>query len=230
MRHILVVDDNEDSLNLTKTFLSHAGHLVTTAKEAFTAFEKIKTHQFDLIITDINMPHRNGFDFVSGLRKHRALHPVPIIFMSARNSNQDILRGLGAGGDDYLVKPITKETLLTKVDKQFQKKQFSIQEAIFDESQETHAKLFLEEDVVIESLSKIGIRILSAQPILELKAIRLTSPFFEKIGLAADTFETMQSRKVPDGYEIFLKFKNLSDSDQEKVENAIKRANLKKAA
>ena len=109
---ILIVDDDSDLSLITSDMLSSYGYTVTCTADTRTAYDLLTTKTFDMIILDINLPYQTGFDFCKQLRKISA---VPVIFVSARTSEDDKIIGLDIGGDDYLSKPYSLKELLSRV-------------------------------------------------------------------------------------------------------------------
>lgn len=112
---ILAVDDTQANLTLLMTILSQAGHTVATALNGEEAIARFQADTPDLVLMDVMMP---GMDGIEATRQIRALGTerwVPIIFISALSQRDDMVRGLEAGGDDYLAKPIDLVLLLAKI-------------------------------------------------------------------------------------------------------------------
>ncbi|BDR57118.1 response regulator transcription factor [Xylocopilactobacillus apis] len=111
MEKILVVDDEPSILRLLKTSLEKDGYLVDTAQSlASLNFNQLSS--YNLMILDVMMPGISGFEFV---QKHREELDCPIIFLTAKNQEADILLGLGLGADDYIVKPFRSRELRARV-------------------------------------------------------------------------------------------------------------------
>lgn len=112
MANILVVDDDKAILDLISNILNKSGHLIKTIDES----EKV-LHQdlsfYDLIILDIMMPYMDGFELCS---KIRFQVDCPILFLTAKTDERDIIKGLGIGADDYLTKPFGINELRARVD------------------------------------------------------------------------------------------------------------------
>ena len=94
---IFVVDDEPDVLNLAKIVLERAGHKVVTASNGIEAEEKIPSEQPDLILLDVVMPKKNGFEVCKEIRK---TYNIPIIMLTARGEVTDRIVGLELGADD----------------------------------------------------------------------------------------------------------------------------------
>ncbi len=116
---IMVVDDDLDTVNLLRMVLQRAGYRVITASSLDEVIDRVKLAEqyqeyIDLIILDIMMPVRSGFDVYLTLQV--ILHPMPpVIFLSAKNRVDDMVRASDLGAAKYLVKPTTPEKLLQAV-------------------------------------------------------------------------------------------------------------------
>ena len=108
---IMIIDDEPDIIFLLRDFFLLNDYDVITASNAEEAIIKIKEKP-DLILLDINMPGRNGLELCKQIR---AFIQCPIIFLSARTQENDILTGLNVGGDDYITKPFHIKELLGRV-------------------------------------------------------------------------------------------------------------------
>ena len=110
-KKILLVDDEEDIVGFMKDSLEDQGYHVLTAYNSNQALESL-IHEPNLIILDVMMPGMDGFELCEMMRKSIT---CPIIFLSARASEADRIKGLFVGGDDYLVKPFSMKELHARV-------------------------------------------------------------------------------------------------------------------
>lgn len=101
---ILVVDDSFTSRGLLKSIIEAAGYLVTTANDGHEAWNILKQNEFDLLVSDIEMPKMDGFVLTSKVRADHSLNSLPVILVTALQSPEDQTRGLEAGANAYLVK------------------------------------------------------------------------------------------------------------------------------
>lgn len=113
---ILVVDDDPKALKFLKTALSKAGYTAITCSNARDALSILVHTPINLIIVDVMMPDIDGNEFCRIVRADKALEYVPIIFLSALSSVDDIAQGLVSGADDYLSKPIKLQELLNTIE------------------------------------------------------------------------------------------------------------------
>ncbi len=112
LAHILIVDDDDRIRILVKQYLQDNNYLVTTAKDAFDAKNKIDLIKFDLIVLDIMMPKKSGLEFTGELKKE---NKVPIILLTAKGETDERVEGLERGADDYLAKPFEPKELLLRI-------------------------------------------------------------------------------------------------------------------
>tara|TARA_B100000963_G_C22575117_1_gene648025 strand:- start:462 stop:1139 length:678 start_codon:yes stop_codon:yes gene_type:complete len=112
LAHILVVDDDDGIRSLVKKYLNENDYLVTTAKNAEDAAEKIKIIEFDLIILDIMMPGKSGLEFIKEYKKKL---DTPIILLTAKGEANERVEGLEIGADDYLPKPFEPKELILRI-------------------------------------------------------------------------------------------------------------------
>lgn len=112
MTTVLIVDDERDMRNLIEMMLNNSNFETFTAASGMEAYDIIVREQIDLVLLDVMMPHEDGFVVCQSIR---AMSNVPIIFLTARDANEDKVKGLTLGGDDYIVKPFTVEELLARI-------------------------------------------------------------------------------------------------------------------
>ena len=109
---ILVADDDPDLLDLVAYALSQTGYLVVKASDGTEALANFEAEAPDMVILDINMPGMTGFEVCSAIRGRST---VPVMMLTARGEEQDLVRALDLGADDYLTKPFSPRTLLARV-------------------------------------------------------------------------------------------------------------------
>jgi DNA-binding response OmpR family regulator len=109
---ILLVDDDPDLLAVTGFALQQAGMLVVRANSYGTALATWRAEQPDLAILDINLPGGSGFELCAAMRRESRL---PILMLTARGEEGDLVRALELGADDYLTKPFSPRTLIARV-------------------------------------------------------------------------------------------------------------------
>jgi DNA-binding response OmpR family regulator len=100
---ILVVDDQREVIDVIRTGLDEFGHRVTGVHDGPAGLEKATVRSFDVIVLDVNMPGMNGFEVARALRDRGVT--TPILMLTARDDESDVIEGLGHGADGYLPKP-----------------------------------------------------------------------------------------------------------------------------
>lgn len=107
--NVLVVDDEPSILDVVASVMALAGHAVTTAATGTQALALARARSFDLVVLDVNLPDRDGFEIVDLLRAEG--RDVPVLFLTARTEPASAVEGLSRGGDDYLRKPFDLDEL-----------------------------------------------------------------------------------------------------------------------
>ena len=110
--HILVVDDDNRIRDLLKDFLSENNYIVSTAENANQAKERLEYLKFDIIILDVMMPGKNGYELTKEIKKQIN---VPIILLTAKGEVENRIKGLELGADDYIGKPFEPKELLLRI-------------------------------------------------------------------------------------------------------------------
>ena len=114
MNNILIVEDERDISEIMVMALDREGYLVDTAYDGLEALEKIKSNKPSLIVLDIMLPKVNGYEICRVIRK--AEMDMPIIMLTAKGQESDIILGLNLGADDYVTKPFSIKELLARAE------------------------------------------------------------------------------------------------------------------
>ena len=112
---ILVVDDEEDILELVRYNLSREGYRVTGSLTGEDALRKVRSGTFDLIILDLMLPGMDGLAFTKTVKNDSRLRSIPIIMLTAKGEEADIVTGLELGADDYITKPFSPRVMTARV-------------------------------------------------------------------------------------------------------------------
>lgn len=119
---ILIVEDEETTASLIRYKLSNSGYDVATVRDGVQAMEFLKSRRPDLIILDLMMPIMSGREFLIGVRRNRTYSEIPVIILSAKTLEQDVLEGLALGADDFMKKPFSPSELVARVKTQLARK------------------------------------------------------------------------------------------------------------
>ncbi len=120
-RTILIADDEPDILEIISYNLQNEGYDVITSKSGNEAISLAKTHNPDLIILDVMMPGKTGFEVCTILRADPSFQDTIIIFLTALNDDSTEIKGLETGADDYINKPISPKVLISRVNALFRR-------------------------------------------------------------------------------------------------------------
>ncbi len=113
--HILVVDDEEDILELVQYNLVREGYQVKGALSGEEALKKVAKESFDLIVLDLMLPGIDGLEVARQLRGDKKNQQVPIVMLTAKGEEADVVTGLELGADDYLTKPFSPRILIARI-------------------------------------------------------------------------------------------------------------------
>ena len=114
-KRVLVVDDEPNIVLSLEFLMKREGYTVTTAADGDAALKAVETKAPDLILLDINMPRRNGFDVCQTLRADPKYNDVKIMMLTAKGRDVDQEKGLALGADDYVTKPFSTQEVVAKV-------------------------------------------------------------------------------------------------------------------
>ncbi|MFF3393863.1 response regulator transcription factor [Streptomyces sp. NPDC002669] len=111
--HVIVAEDDEKQAELVRRYLEHEGHTVGVVGDGLAALAEVRHREPDLLVLDVMMPRADGLDVVRVLRaEHRE---VPVLMLTARSTEDDLLLGLDLGADDYMTKPYSPRELMARV-------------------------------------------------------------------------------------------------------------------
>jgi two-component system KDP operon response regulator KdpE len=110
---VLVVDDDPRIVKFLEVKLKASGYGVLTANSGFEALEQVEAQEPDLVVLDVLMPRKDGFET---LKELRASSSVPVIVLSAKEADTDKIKGLELGADDYLAKPFSPDELVARIE------------------------------------------------------------------------------------------------------------------
>lgn len=112
---VLLVDDSPETLSMLTDALEAAGETVLVARDGETALALIERIEPDLVLLDAIMPGLDGFETCRRLKRHPAMQAIPVIFMTGLSDSAHVVRGLEAGGVDYVTKPVDPDALIARI-------------------------------------------------------------------------------------------------------------------
>jgi two-component system sensor histidine kinase and response regulator WspE len=111
---ILVVDDSITVREVERKLLENNGYEVEVAVDGMDAWNAIRTHSYDLVVTDIDMPRLNGIELVTQIKNHPSFKSLPVIIVSYKDREEDYMKGLDVGANYYLTKSSFHDDTLLK--------------------------------------------------------------------------------------------------------------------
>lgn len=113
--NILIVDDTPKNIQAAASILSRQGYDIAFDEDGESALQHVKSVQFDLILLDIIMPGKNGYQVCQSLKNDPETKQIPVIFLTAKADTESIVQGFNAGASDYVTKPFNEAELLARV-------------------------------------------------------------------------------------------------------------------
>lgn len=120
---VVAVDDSREMLDILKSVIAGAGYRFFGASNAQQCLRLVRDVEPDLILLDIQMPEIDGFDLCKQLRAIEAFTNIPVAFVTARRTAQDVKAGIAAGGNDFITKPFDAKNLMARIDRWVKQKQ-----------------------------------------------------------------------------------------------------------
>lgn len=212
MAKILLAEDEVNISSFIERGLQEFGHSVTAVFDGDTAYERIKRESFDLLILDVIMPGMNGLELCMNYRKHFG-YRTPVVILTALGTTDDIVSGLDAGADDYIVKPFSFQELVARV------------KALLRRGGESPSKQLICQDLVLAYDARQAYR--GGKNIdLTLREFRLLEYFMthQKVALSRHTLlkdvwdkESERNTNVVDVYVNYLRNKIDKDFDKKLI-------------
>lgn len=194
MARILVVDDDPEILSFSHAILGEAGHDVFRAENAMEAMDLLNSTFFDLILSDANMPMYSGFDLIQTLRSNKRHERIAIAMLTALREKKDIEKAIKLGVDDYIVKPLEAEVLITKVDDLLKKKppesflEINLLES--DGAGQGHIRLPMQ----IKKIAEHGLTIKSPVPVKVGASVNFDCELFLSFGVTAPQLKVLSTQ------------------------------------
>jgi two-component system alkaline phosphatase synthesis response regulator PhoP len=110
-KKVLIVDDEEVIRKFLRINLTNWGYEVKEAKDGVEALEQLKSNQFDLLISDIVMPNKDGWEVLKVVKANPKTKDMPVIVLTAKGEDKDMFKGYDLGANYYMTKPFTKTQL-----------------------------------------------------------------------------------------------------------------------
>jgi len=180
MARILVVDDDQDILTMAERVLAHHGHSTIVATDAIRAMDMLNQINFDLLISDANMPHYTGFDLIKTVRNSKRFNDMGVAMLTSLRGRKDVERAVQLGADDYIVKPIDPILFLQKVDSLFEKKPPGQHPEVNLDENSPFSGGVVKSLMSIRSVSELGMEIQTNHPLKEGMVIQLEDTFLQR--------------------------------------------------
>ncbi|NIM01960.1 MAG: response regulator [Acidobacteria bacterium] len=114
---ILVVDDDPITARFIASLLQEHGYDVLVAEDGAHALEIVERHELAMVVSDLVMPYRDGYSVLRAIRRNEKYRDLPVLLLSMRDREEDIVKGLEEGADDYVIKPFNARELMARIRK-----------------------------------------------------------------------------------------------------------------
>ncbi|MDO4789592.1 MAG: response regulator transcription factor [Porphyromonas sp.] len=182
---ILVVDDDRDICDILEFNIKSEGFHVSCAYSAEEALEKLSDDSYSLILLDVMMGGMSGFKMAERLRSEN--NQIPIIFLTARDTENDMLTGFSVGGDDYISKPFSIKEVIARIKAVFKRTKFQAEERAMPENRLSFNQLLI--DLDMKEVTVKGERISLTKTEFEILALLAQKP--DRLFSREDIIETV---------------------------------------
>jgi DNA-binding response OmpR family regulator len=179
LKKILIVEDDADIRELIRYNLAREGFDISLASTGLEGFQAASTTAYDLIILDLMLPELSGIEVCKKLREKPETKHTPIIMLTAKGEEADIVYGLGVGADDYMTKPFGLKELIARVYTRIKSQKFDEQPSI----KETHSSDFVRQGPVEIDRARFQVKVGGEQIIMTLAEFRLFNALISKPGI-----------------------------------------------
>lgn len=215
-RHILIVDDNKVDTLKIRNIIESDDVVPIVTNDPRAALEISRSHRLDLAVVDIHMPQMNGFKLTSELRAHQDTKSLPILIMSGTyKAEEDVKSALQAGANDFILKPIDPQIITSKISRILTNRvewgEWKFSDAGI--TQEGTVKIKIE----VESISEMGIRILSSVPLIPKSCPELGIPLMDELEIIAPFLQVVECKKTGKGYSSYLTFVGMPEAQLKKI-------------
>jgi putative two-component system response regulator len=228
---ILIIDDSEIALKLLSTILEHENYEIRIAKDAFQAFEVLTKFKPDIILLDIMMPKMDGYEFAKRIKDLDDLKNIPIILVTALNDQESKIKGLNAGAEEFISKPIDRTELLIRTKNLIKMKKYhdevsNLNKSLEDTIQKRTEQLNYSYIEAIISLSRIIDSIYEGNSDISTKLSRCSTLLANQLNCRENFISTLRyartiydigKTKIP--YELLHKKTPLTEADWILIKN-----------
>lgn len=194
-KEVLIIDDTADVRLLSRRIVENSGMTALEADSVDAAFALLANRQVNLIMLDLKMPGKSGFDFLQARGAMSGLKQVPVIVVSSDSEKESVFRAIALGASDYIAKPISASTLTKKIRKVLKDTDFMS----FQFPKGASPKVTCTTSAVISRPNETGFYLNSPFKLAAGMVVDIASETFKEAGLDTSTFVTDSSPGLRDG-------------------------------
>ena len=221
----LIVDDDTDVLNIITKLLELKNHQVIAAENALEAIDRITENNVDIVITDATMPEFSGFDLIRSLKNNEKYAHLTLAMLTGRREKEDIQHALDLGVQDYIVKPIEPDVLLTKIENLVEKHQKRLDGA----PKKSQIMVNMKHEIPLERVTDVGVTVTTSFPLAPGNIVNVDIEELTKHMIFKNRFRVIFSKAVSEKeFQTELLLLDLNFSEKEILENLSDRWEKKK--
>lgn len=228
MQTVLIVDDQKTVLLTLEAILKKEGYLVLSCTNSIDAIDKANSEHIDLMITDAIMPYGvNGFNLISTLRGLDKYKKLPIIMLTGKREQKDVDRALSVGANDYIMKPIDPDLVISKV-KELLSQSVKLSEFV-EAPMSASASVQTKTDII--KISEAGLTLNANIGMTPGQLYRISSEFFKEMGFESANVRVVSCEKIEEtnvvSYNIQGHFVGLSEKEMSQLRLVVRSKLLK---
>jgi DNA-binding response OmpR family regulator len=210
MAKILLVDDDPITLKIVSFVLKAGGHQVNTASDGYTAVEMIYAGNYQMVISDVNMPGGfSGFKLATAVKENEATKHIPVVLLTVRSGKADVARARKCGADHYFIKPIQPDPFRAKINEILAKHTSAVKAGdVAVKEKGLWTTMFM-----VTAVHELGLKVDSVVPLPPGFEFVFASNVFQRIGISTPVMRVAACSVDPDNpeqYHLELEFSNLS--------------------
>ncbi len=231
MARILLVDDDSDIRLLGTALLQRAGHDAFAVGGAMEALDYLRANRVDVLVTDANMPEHSGFELLKTVKMDPSFpREMSLVMLTGRRERKDIERAVTYGAHDYIVKPLDPELFLQKITDLLARRPSAEKPPLEFASLKLKAPAVAGFEIVIESLSELGLVVNTPFQFPEATQLKIQTPLFAQIGIPDPVLRVLSSIEKEDSWESKVAFVGADERSLTKIRAWIHSQTIKNRA
>lgn len=215
-KYILVVDDNPSDLLLASFHIEKIGYMPIAARDGFFAIDMLDSHDYKVILVDLQMPKMSGIDLIKRIRRIDKFKNTPIVVMSARQETRDVKLAIGVGASDYIVKPIDGQIFEEKIFKYLGTDDQWTEYVIPTEKNEDK-KGYDKQNIELKSISEVGATLITEKCWIEGETHEVGFNILSSSGVSCLLTKVISSKPLDGKFISKVSFVGITEEIRKKI-------------